>query len=49
MQIELTDYQAAKILEAGRFIGELGNGPDLSDVCEIITDAKPDLMKGLNE
>lgn len=49
MTIELTDYQAAKILEAGRFIGELGNGPDLSDVCELITEANQKLLKGMDE
>lgn len=49
MILTLTDYQAAKILEAGRFIGEQGQGPDLSDVCDQINEINPNLKPDLGE
>jgi hypothetical protein len=38
---------AVKIIEAGRMIAESGNGPDLSDICERITEQWPELKKDM--
>ena len=40
---------AVKIIEAGRMIAESGNGPDLSDVCERITEQWPQLKKDMGD
>jgi hypothetical protein len=45
--MEITFDDAVKIIEAGRMIAESGNGPDLSDVCERITEQWPQLKKDM--
>jgi hypothetical protein len=45
--MEITFDDAVKIIEAGRMIAESGNGPDLSDICERITEQWPELKKDM--